>query len=181
MLHLRKIRIYLDETEYQAGDPVKGEVVFECDKSFECNGIHLTFTGREHTKIVISTGKTTHVYTDELVFFSARTEFEREGEIPSGEYRYPFEFIIPDDGPTSYDGRYGWIEYKLKALVEISWAADTKDEVHLNVKSSRIIPASESARDFVEKDGYSILDVELEKSAIYLGDTIRLKFRVGRD
>ena len=118
VLQLRKIRIITDKTEYRTGDIVKGEVVFECDKSFECNAIHLTFTGREHTRIVVSTGQSTHVYTDELVFFTTKADFDTSGEIQSGEYRYPFEFVISEDGPTSYDGRSGWIEYKLKALVE---------------------------------------------------------------
>ena len=141
----------------------------------------MTFTGREHTKIVISTGKTTHVYTDELVFFTVKADFDTSGEIQSGKYRYPFEFATPEDSPTSYDGRYGWIEYKLKALVEISWKPDAKDEAFLNVRGTRQAPASESQRGFAEKDGYSVLDVELEESTIYLGEEIDLKFRVSNN
>lgn len=141
----------------------------------------MTFTGREHTRIVVSTGQSTHVYTDELVFFTTKADFDTSGEIQSGEYRYPFEFVIPEDGPTSYDGRSGWIEYKLKALVEISWKPDSKDEVFLNIRGSRKAPISESQRGFADKDGYSVLDVELERSTIYLGEEINLKFRVSNN
>ncbi len=172
------------KTQYKAGENVEGYVIVRCDDDFKHNGIRITFKGREHTRIVVSHGKTSSVHTDEHVYFDETVYLEEAGIMPVGEKRLPFLFTFPDDPEgmlTSYFGRNGWIEYTLEAVVEISRAIDPKESVVLNFRQAMEKPTQEYLRGYVEMDGYSVLDVEIEDTAFCLGDVIPLKFRVAQE
>ncbi|MFW9808528.1 MAG: arrestin C-terminal domain-containing protein, partial [Candidatus Thorarchaeota archaeon] len=80
-----------------------------------------------------------------------------------------------------YEGRNGWIQYSLEAVVERSLAIDPKEKVFLDFRQAMIKPSPISQRDFAEKDGYSVLDVEMEDTIFCIGDSIPLRFRVAHD
>ena len=66
---MRKIGIRPEKLVCRAGDTVDGIVVIESDEEFSYDEIYLTFTGKEHTKIVRSTGQTTIEYNDDFIHF----------------------------------------------------------------------------------------------------------------
>ncbi len=157
------MEITTNQSLYKSGDSVEGELIITSDEDFKYNAIHLTFAGREHTRIVVSHGKSSSVHTDERVYFSQQTDF------------------ASDNLPSSYEGTNGWIEYTLTAIIERSWARDPKEQIVLQVRNQEVMPPSEFRRVSVEKDGYSILDVEMEEDTFSLGDSIPLRFRVAQD
>jgi len=175
------MEIETNQSVYKSGDSVEGELIITSDEDFKYNAIHLTFAGREHTRIVVSHGKTSSVHTDERVYFSQQMDLASEGQMTVEGLRHPFHFVLPDDLPSSYEGTNGWIEYTLTAIIERSWARDPKEHVILQVRNQEVMPSSELQRVSIEKDGYSILDVEMEKDTFSLGSSVALKFRVAQD
>ncbi|MFW9927747.1 MAG: hypothetical protein ACFFDM_13440, partial [Candidatus Thorarchaeota archaeon] len=118
---MRDVEIITTKTQYRAGDAVEGQVIVRCDDEFKHNGIRITFKGREHTRVVVSHGKTSTTYTDEYVYFDETVYLEEAGVMQPGEKSLEFRFLFPEDPEvllTSYQGRSGWIEYSLEAVVE---------------------------------------------------------------
>lgn len=52
-----------------------------------------------------------------------------------GTYVYPFQYVLPNNLPSTYKSFNGYIQYSLKANVEIPYAFDYKDEKIFNVMS----------------------------------------------
>lgn len=181
---MRDVEIITTKTRYKAGDTVEGYVIVKCDDDFKHNGFRLTFKGREHTRIVVSHGKTSSVHTDEYVYFDETVYLEEAGIMTIGEKRLPFLFQFPDDLEVllnSYSGRNGWIEYTLKAVVEITRARDPKETLILDFRQTFDKPTPLSQRGYAENDGYPVLDVELTENVFCLGDLIPVRFRVAQD
>ncbi|MFW9927544.1 MAG: arrestin family protein [Candidatus Thorarchaeota archaeon] len=181
---MRDVEIFTTKTQYRAGDAVEGQVIVRCDDEFKHNGIRITFKGREHTRVVVSHGKTSTTYTDEYVYFDETVYLEEAGVMQPGEKGLEFRFLFPEDPEvllTSYQGRSGWIEYSLEAVVEISLAIDPKSKVYLDFQQAMIKPGPLSQRLFAEEDGYPVLDVEMEDTIFCIGDSIPLRFRVAHD
>lgn len=178
------MEVILTKTQYKPGDTVEGYVIVKCDDDFEHNGIRITFNGREHTRIVVSHGKTSSVHTDEHVYFNETVYLEEAGIMQVGEKRLPFDFQFPDDSQelqNSYSGRNGWIEYTLEAVVELSWARDLKEKLALDFKQSIDTRSHQSQQLYAEREGYPVLDVETENDTFCLGEPIPLRFRVSND
>ena len=181
---LRDVGIIIEKTQYKPGDTVEGHVIVKCDDGFEHNGIRITFKGREHTRIVVSHGKTSSVHTDEHVYFNETVYLEEAGTMQVGERQWPFNFQFPGDlqeMQNSYSGTNGWIEYTLDAVVELSWARDPREKVTLDFRQTIDRKSRESQRQYAERDGYPVLDVETENNTFCLGDSIPLRFRVSND
>jgi hypothetical protein len=166
---------------YMAGDSVEGEVQIKSEDEFQHNAIHLTFTGREHTRIVVSHGKTSTTYTEERVYFSQRLDIAGEGTMTTEGIYFPFNFAIPEEVPSSYKGSNGWIDYTLKAVIERSWAIDPKSEVEVAVRNIEKMPLSQAQQGFIDDDGYPVLIVEVDKDAVTLGGSLNLRFRVEQE
>lgn len=155
-----------------------------CDDDFDHNGIHITFKGREHTRIVVSHGKTSSVHTDEHVYFNENIILEEAGTMQPGEKRLPFTFQFPETSEelqNSYSGINGWIEYALEAKVEISRRRDLKEKIILDFMRLMDRLPQQAQRRYVESDGYPVLDVEVENNSFCLGNSIPLRFRVAQD
>jgi hypothetical protein len=181
---LRDVEIFTTKTQFKTGDTVEGHVLVRCDDDFKHNGIRITFKGREHTRIVVSHGKTSTTYTDEHVYFDETVYLEEAGIMQPGEKVLEFRFLFPDNREvmlSSYAGRNGWIEYTLEAVVEISRAFDPKEKVHLDFRQPMMKTSPLSQQLFAEDDGNIVLDVDIEDSVFCIGDSIPLKFRVAHD
>ncbi len=178
---MRRITIHTQNKLYQAGEIVEGFIIVECDKEFKYNAIHLTMTGKERTRIVKSSGEHRHVYREERAFVSKRIDFDEYGIMSNREKQFQFSFTIPENAPTSYSGRCGWIEYDLQAVVEISLARDPEDTFSFQVIGTMEDVVSKSQQSFAEKDGINALEVELDRDVFCLGSEIGIKFRVARE
>lgn len=178
---MRQVDIATTRDRYVAGETVEGVMIVRCDRAFQCNAIHLTFVGREHTKIEVSDSDSSTTYTDERVYFTSREDFDVGGVVAAGETQYPFRFRLPDDVPSSYTGVNGWIEYRLTGVVEVTWATDPKRQTTIAVRQPAGRPAGQIQQHSIDKNGQPVFDVELEADSVCLGEPIRLRFRVARD
>ncbi|MFW9768243.1 MAG: arrestin family protein [Candidatus Thorarchaeota archaeon] len=181
---MRDVEIFTTQTQYRAGDSVEGTVIIRSDDDYKHNGIRITFKGREHTRVVVSHGKHSTTYTEEYVYFDETVYLEEAGVMQPGEKHLDFRFLFPDDIEailTSYDGRGGWIEYTLEAVVERSLRLDPKEKVHLDFRQGMVKPAPQPQRLYAERDESIALDVEIEDTIFCIGDSIPLRFRVAHD
>ena len=55
--------------------------------------------------------------------------------IQPGTYTWPFQFQIPSNVPSSFQGRHGQIQYALEATVKRSWKFDYTTMVPFTVNS----------------------------------------------
>jgi hypothetical protein len=180
-LQLVTIDIITNKNLYRPGDSVEGELHFSASEEFGYNAIHLTFLGREHTRIVVSHGKSSSVHTEERVYFSQRIDLAGEGTMTVEGLNFPFSFAIPDEVPSSYRGRNGWIEYTLKAVIERSRAIDPRSELELIVRAPERKPPSQPQQVVIDDDGNSIFAAEADDDAITLGEGIGVRFRVEQE
>ncbi|KAK6179417.1 hypothetical protein SNE40_011782 [Patella caerulea] len=44
--------------------------------------------------------------------------------LPAGQYTYPFQFQLPSNIPSSFEGQYGHIRYYIKVMIEKPWRCD---------------------------------------------------------
>jgi hypothetical protein len=51
----------------------------------------------------------------------------------SAPAKVPFQFVIPRKGPTSYEGRYVKITWRVTVTLDIPWAIDPKQTVEFQV------------------------------------------------
>lgn len=58
-----------------------------------------------------------------------------DDELPPGKYVYPFSFLLPDNLPSTYDSEYGYIRYKIEAVVNRPWKFDYECDIFIIVVS----------------------------------------------
>jgi hypothetical protein len=47
-------------------------------------------------------------------------------ELRPGHYSYPFNFVLPPNLPSSFEGAHGKVRYAVKAVVDRAWKLDYK-------------------------------------------------------
>jgi len=175
---LISIAILPEKTEFKPKEFVRGHVEICSDESFKHNGIHLSFICREKSLFTKQVGKHSYTYSEERLHIDDQTLIRDPGTTGPGDIREPFEFEIPLETPTSYEGPCGTIRYLLIAQIERSWARDPKDEKILIVHVPEEAEPANARTDGVDHDGYPILEVQIDEDSIYLGNTIRGNYRI---
>ncbi|KAJ8263390.1 hypothetical protein COCON_G00158470 [Conger conger] len=51
-------------------------------------------------------------------YFSSTLSVADKGSLARGDHSFPFQFLIPDTAPTSYEGPYGKITYRVRASID---------------------------------------------------------------
>ena len=60
-----------------------------------------------------------------LLWLTAPGQSGNDPVLQPGDYSYPFQFLIPNiKMPTSVEGRYGYVRYWLKGIVDRRWRID---------------------------------------------------------
>ncbi|KAJ8339457.1 hypothetical protein SKAU_G00362430 [Synaphobranchus kaupii] len=53
-------------------------------------------------------------------YFSSTLSVADKGTLAQGEHSFPFQFLIPASAPTSFEGPFGKITYRVKAVIDTS-------------------------------------------------------------
>ena len=63
--------------------------------------------------------------SDKMVYsFTGSDTSGNNVELPEGCHQFPFQFILPQNIPHSYESHYGRVEYSLEAVIDKAWAFD---------------------------------------------------------
>ncbi|CAH1241930.1 arrestin domain-containing protein 17-like [Branchiostoma lanceolatum] len=120
---------------YQAGQIVRGQVHLELNEDMKMRGVKLLMKGSARCRWVVSTGKTTVVYTGREVYFENTMTLWGPGQaetgdtpvLPAGQHTYPFQYQLPSAGlPTSFESCYGYVRYFAEAIIDRPWKFDKK-------------------------------------------------------
>ncbi|XP_021955913.1 arrestin domain-containing protein 17 [Folsomia candida] len=123
---LETFEIHLDNPHrsYFAGQNVSGQVVIGLtERSKLIHGIKLKLQGKAKTHWKETSGRsTTHfaeeeVYIDEKVYLVGYETDSSEMTLETGNYKYQFNFLLPDSLPSSYCHKYGEVKYFVEATI----------------------------------------------------------------
>ncbi|KAI2664708.1 Arrestin domain-containing protein 1 [Labeo rohita] len=68
-------------------------------------------------------------WTEEEQYFSSSVSIADKGTLKEGEHSFPFKFLLPAAAPTSFEGPYGRIIYRVRAFIDTPrFAKDYKIE-----------------------------------------------------
>jgi hypothetical protein len=194
----------LEKSQYYNGEKVKGNLTITSNKDIVSRAFKLITEGKEETKITVSepySGSSSSssysneqrnvTYTSSNVFFfqdlfdflknNSLIDIKkvRDGKdivIRKGKIDVPFEFIIPDNILSSYNGKNAWIKYSVKATIDKKMRMDVNSSINFEVISSQYDNNSNISRPIsvsTFKTNDLVLKLDLDKSVYNAGDKIR--------
>ena len=193
----------LEKSQYYNGEKVKGNLTITSNKDIVSRAFKLITKGKEETKITVSepySGSSSSSYSNEqrnvtytssnVFFFQDLFDFlknnslidikkVRDGKdivIRKGKIDVPFEFIIPDNILSSYNGKNAWIKYSVKATIDKKMRMDVNSSINFEVISSQYDNNSNISKPIsvsTFKTNDLVLKLDLDKSVYNAGDKIR--------
>ncbi|CAG5135197.1 unnamed protein product [Candidula unifasciata] len=125
---------------FYAGNILQGHVTVELNEPMKMRGITLRFEGKAyvHWTEQHSTGSgknrrtVTRHYSASEVYFNQDSLlfgiFSNQGsnttELAPGRHVFPFQFLIPQGLPSSFEGLFGHVRYTVKCIIDKPWKFD---------------------------------------------------------
>ncbi|KAM6945262.1 arrestin domain-containing protein 1a [Lycodopsis pacificus] len=99
---------------YTPGESISGTVTFKLGRPLQCKAIKVNCNG--FCGITSKVNDT--AWTEEEQYFNSTVSVADKGTMKQGEHTFPFKFLIPESAPTSFEGNYGRIVYRVRAFIE---------------------------------------------------------------
>ncbi len=122
---------------YFAGQQITGNVQVALNEGMKMRGIKIRFEGKARTHWTEhhshGTGQNRH---SETVHYHGEEVYVDTGDVgiwgfgggdqvlAAGSYRFPFQFFLPPNCPTSFEGVHGSIRYTVKSVIDKPWKFD---------------------------------------------------------
>ncbi|XP_026287625.2 arrestin domain-containing protein 17-like [Frankliniella occidentalis] len=200
------IEISFDEplATYFPGETVSGRVHVHVDKPKRIRAVSIKFSGDasvwwSEDRTSCRTGENSR--RDEDWIYKAKEKYFRHtlyfvgGEsgmvtLDAGDHTYPFQYLLPQTLPNSFEGKHGYVRYTAKATISRWWSVKTR--VAFTVKSVvdlSMIPQAEEpvervqSKDFTRHWGESpggplTMGVRIPRGGYFPGQTIPLLIKV---
>ena len=178
---MRKISLNLEKKTYLPGDRIEGFATVSTDEYFECNRVVLSIKGQERSRVVRGSGDNRRVYLEKKQHIDEQIELVGSTGMQAGDTNFPFSFVLPENIPHSFQGKYGRVEYKLEAKVEVSWAVDPKTRKKITVGRKHEMPIAHSVYENLDDDDARLLSVQLSSDVIHLGSDYPIKLMVSNE
>ncbi|XP_051975578.1 arrestin domain-containing protein 1-like [Xyrauchen texanus] len=134
---------------YSPGESISGTLKISTTRSIQCKAIKVNCQG-----FCGVTSKANDMdWTEEEQFFSSSVSMADKGTLKEGEHSFSFKFLLPATAPTSFEGPYGQIIYRVRAFIDTPrFAKDYKIEkpfcmlnsINLNEVPDIQVPSSSS-------------------------------------
>ncbi|XP_046545836.1 arrestin domain-containing protein 3-like [Haliotis rubra] len=125
---------------YFAGQMLQGHVILELNEPVKLKGIRITFRGRAfvHWTEQLMRGPGESRFR-EIRHHAAKEEYfdvshpliprgsgnnDEKRILAPGQYTYPFQFELPANLPSSFEGQHGYLRYWIKVTMEKPWKND---------------------------------------------------------
>lgn len=137
-----KVIIELEQTDgtYAPGDNVTGSVLIRLERATKCKGISIKVEGvcsvlwvqEEKRKNVygrkekyLQNYSSVETYFDRTFYLIRSTDNDDIRQLPAGENHYPFNFVLPQNVPCSFEHKFGSILYFITAtFIEVTELLD---------------------------------------------------------
>lgn len=109
---------------YYAGQKVCGELVISLQDPLKASGICVSLSGEAKTSWVNKMSdkifESTDTYVNERMDIPYLHRISDGELMPPGAHKMPFSFQLPNNLPSSYEGDFGYIRYKVSASIQLS-------------------------------------------------------------
>ncbi|XP_016403787.1 arrestin domain-containing protein 1-like [Sinocyclocheilus rhinocerous] len=99
---------------YNPGESISGTVRIKTSQSLQFKAIKVNCVG----SCGISSKLNDASWMLEEKYLSSTLSVADKGTLPAGEHSFPFQFLIPASVPTSFEGPFGKILYKIRAFID---------------------------------------------------------------
>ncbi|KAK2818902.1 hypothetical protein Q5P01_024463 [Channa striata] len=99
---------------YGPGESISGTVKIRTSTSLQYKAIKVTCQG----SCGISNKINDASWTLEEQYFNSMLSVADKGTLPAGEHSFPFQFLIPGAAPTSFEGPFGKILYRVRVVID---------------------------------------------------------------
>ncbi|KAK3876802.1 hypothetical protein Pcinc_018445 [Petrolisthes cinctipes] len=116
---------------YFPGQMLKGEVSMVVKSSVTCREIRVNVIGGGYVMWKTGSGKHSTTYIAREYFMNLEVKVWQS----SGTHTYPFTFRLANPLPSSVEGKYGYVRYEVKAVVDRVRAFNTTASLPFTVNS----------------------------------------------
>ncbi|XP_068422447.1 arrestin domain-containing protein 1a [Clinocottus analis] len=99
---------------YSPGDSISGAVTFTLGQPLQCKAVKVNCNGF----CGITSKENDTAWTMEEQYFNSTVSVADKGTLKQGEHTFPFKFLIPESAPTSFEGNFGRIVYRVRAFID---------------------------------------------------------------
>ncbi|XP_041854855.1 arrestin domain-containing protein 1a [Melanotaenia boesemani] len=113
---LEALRIVFEQNKdvYSPGDAISGTVTVKVNQPLQCKAIKVNCNG--FCGVTNKVNDTS--WTVEEQYFNSSIAVADKGTLAQGDHTFPFRFLIPATAPTSFEGSYGRIVYRVRAFID---------------------------------------------------------------
>ena len=176
-----EIQLRLDKNNYSPTEIVEGVLYIPHTRNLEFKNFKFRAFGEESTEIKLTGGIYSYhelIFTEDLSNFLISSGASKNSKggftIPKDLAEFHFKFILPNNIPSSYEGKNARILYKIELDGNRKLNKDFFKDLQINVtnKSTKeILDNSPIIKEKKEKD-FSI-NIELTKKIYYSGDILK--------
>ncbi|KAJ7994009.1 hypothetical protein DPEC_G00261500 [Dallia pectoralis] len=99
---------------YSPGESLSGTLNISTDQDLSCKDIKVNCQGFCG---VTSKANDTNWAVEEQ-YFSSTLSVAEKGTLKRGKHAFPFKFLLPASTPTSFEGNYGKVMYRVRAFID---------------------------------------------------------------
>ncbi|XP_074526659.1 arrestin domain-containing protein 1a [Halichoeres trimaculatus] len=116
MGRLQEFEITFDNKKevYSPGESISGTVRIKLTQPLQCKAVKVNCNG--YCGITNKVNDT--AWAMEEQYFNSTVSVADKGTLKLGEHTFPFKFLIPETAPTSFEGNYGRIIYRVRAFID---------------------------------------------------------------
>nr|XP_046241608.1 arrestin domain-containing protein 1a [Scatophagus argus] len=113
---LQQFEITFDKNKvvYSPGESISGTVTIQLGQPLLCKAIKVNCNGF----CGITNKVNDAAWVVEEQYFNSTISVADKGTLKQGEHTFPFKFLIPASAPTSFEGNYGRIIYRVRAFID---------------------------------------------------------------
>ncbi|XP_051278302.1 arrestin domain-containing protein 1a [Dicentrarchus labrax] len=113
---LQEFEITFDKNKvvYSPGESITGTLAIKLGQPLQCKAIKVNCNG--FCGITSKVNDT--AWTMDEQYFNSTISVADKGTLKQGEHTFPFKFLIPESAPTSFEGNYGRIIYRVRAFID---------------------------------------------------------------
>lgn len=113
---LQEFKIVFEKNKdvYSPGESISGTVTVKLGQPLQCKAIKVNCNGF----CGITNKFNDTAWTMEEQYFNSTISVADKGTLKEGLHTFPFKFLIPATAPTSFEGMYGRIIYRVRAFID---------------------------------------------------------------